>query len=490
VAGNQRATVPVIARMGLPARGRAKVPLAALLCLAFLRASAVASTQPSSPTYEIERIRIQGNVKTRDELIRRELAVRPGFRLSVDDPRFELSRYRLLSLGLFSSVRLRLERGRRRGSVVLVVDLVERGTIVLTDLFFGTSEATTAWGGLGVAERNLLGRGISLEGAFVLGADPDVERGELQQSYWLRLSAPRIGGKNLDLSASLLFVDGSEFFRRSGSSGDSDPSGFLSATYRRIGGSLGLGFVTGRHTRAQVDLRGEAIAADIPWATVRTLPDGRRKPIDFDTLSGNSALTVVSFTVERDTRTDPFLPDGGSLLTFVGDASTRLLGSSYSFVKLAASYRHFFQLPWRHVLSFELFGGVLFGEAPFFEKFFIGDYNDLVPSRALGLNFSTLPSRDLLGTSIEDKRYEEFAFRTSVEYSIPWFRGGQNFYAGDFFLNFGAILLASKEDLTRRDTGLGEAIPVDLTLDAGLRLDTRIGIFRLSIGNALGRIPF
>ena len=33
-------------------------------------------------------------------------------------------------------------------------------------------------------------------------------------------------------------------------------------------------------------------------------------------------------------------------------------------------------------------------------------------------------------------------------------------------------------------------MPIDLTADLGLRLDTYIGIFTLSIANGLGRIPF
>ena len=51
-------------------------------------------------------------------------------------------------------------------------------------------------------------------------------------------------------------------------------------------------------------------------------------------------------------------------------------------------------------------------------------------------------------------------------------------------------MLTSKEELRVRDQDLSASIPVDLTLNAGLRLDTYIGVFSLSIGNALGRIPF
>jgi outer membrane protein assembly factor BamA len=170
--------------------------------------------------------------------------------------------------------------------------------------------------------------------------------------------------------------------------------------------------------------------------------------------------------------------------------SSGVVGSTYDFVRLEASYQKFFPVPWGHIFSLQGRGGMLFGQAPFYERFFIGDYNDLVPGRALGLNFSTLPSRDVFGTAIDSKRYEEFAARVGVEYIIPWFRGGRYAYGGDFFFNVGLILLTSRRELKVRDRPLAEAIPVDMTVDAGLRLDTFIGIFRLSIGNFLGRIPF
>lgn len=462
----------------------------ALFVLCMPRVASGAQEADKSPTYLIESIEIKGNDKTHESLIRRQLVVKPGQLLSIDDVRFDRSRYRLLSLGAFSEVRLRLRRGKQRGYVVLVVEVVERGTIVLTDVFLGTSEATSVWGGIGLAERNFLGRGIDLEGAFVLGADPDVDRGQVQQSYWLHVGVPRPFNWPVDLSASFLYLSGNEFFRRSGPSDSAAPENFLSVLYRRIGAALGVGFDTGRYTRAQVEYRGEAVNSDLPWGAVRTMPDGSVGPIEFDIMHGNSFLSVVSFTIERDSRSDPVVPEYGSVLTFTGDASTPVLGSNYSYVKLVGSYRQYVSVPWKHVLAFDVFAGIVFGSAPFFEKFFIGDINDLVPSRALGLNFSTLPSRNFFNTSIDEKRYEDFAARTSVEYIIPWFRGGRTFYSGDFFFNVGLIFLASIDDLRMRDNGLGQSIPIDLTFDVGLRLDTRIGVFRFSVGNALGRIPF
>lgn len=453
-------------------------------------AVAAPAADAAVPRYVIEAIKIRGARKTKRYVIQRALQVRVGQRLSVDDPRFTASRYRVLALGFFSDVQLQLKKGSQRGRVVLVVRVTERGTILLTDLFLGVSEATAAWGGLGLAEKNFLGRGISLEAAFVLGADPVVERAQIQQAYWARVTAPRLAGGPIELSASFLYLRGSEFFRQSGPESSSSPSDFLSTPYRRIGGTLGMGFDIGRWVRMQVDYRGESLLADIPLGAVWRRPDGRSQPIAFDIERGDSVLSLLSASIEYDSRSDPVLPERGSLLRVGVDTSTRLLGSSYSYVKLTALYKRFIPLRWGHVVALGVLGGAIFGESPFFEQFFIGDLNDLVPGRSLGLNFSTLPSRDFFGTSIDSKRYEDLALRTSVEYIVPWFRGGRVAYSGDFFVRVGLLFLASKEDLVARDRPLAESIPVDLTIDAGLRLDTRIGIFRVSIGNGLGRIPF
>jgi outer membrane protein assembly factor BamA len=464
--------------------------LAVGVLAALSSAAAPAEEQISSPVYIIEAIQIRGNSKTEDYVIRRALRVLPGERLSVDDPRFELSRYRVLSLGFFSEVRLKLEKGSSRRKVILVVEVAERGTVILTELFLGTSEATKFWGGLGLAENNFLGRGISVEGAFVLGTDPEVERGRVQQSYRLRAGKRQIGNTPFGLYGSFVYLDGSDFFRRSGLESSSDPNDFLSIRYRRIGASVGTGFHLGRYTRMYVDYRGEAVQSDVPTGAVRQDPRGGGQPIAFGISDGTSVLSLLGLTVERDTRSDPVLPQKGSLLSVSGEFSSGILGSNYDYFKLSARYDVFFPVRWGHVISVQLRGGGVFGPAPFFEKFFIGDFNGLVPGRSLGLNFSTLPSRDFFGTSIDSKRYEEIALRTATEYIIPWFRGGKFAYGGDFFINVGLILLTSRAELRLRDRPLSESIPVDLTFDLGLRLDTRIGVFRFSLGNALGRIPF
>ena len=97
-----------------------------------------------------------------------------GAAVDASDPRVEAVRYRLLALGYFLDVRLSVTRGASRGGVVLVVEVEERGTIVINELFPSTSAATAFWGGADVSETNFLGRGINLGGGFVASTTPVV----------------------------------------------------------------------------------------------------------------------------------------------------------------------------------------------------------------------------------------------------------------------------------------------------------------------------
>ena len=61
-------------------------------------------------------------------------------------------------------------------------------------------------------------------------------------------------------------------------------------------------------------------------------------------------------------------------------------------------------------------------------------------------------------------------------------------YGGDLFFGVGLWGLGEAADLRARDASLGDSIPIDLYADAGLRIDTDLGIFELTISNALGRL--
>jgi hypothetical protein len=166
--------------------------------------------------------------------------------------------------------------------------------------------------------------------------------------------------------------------------------------------------------------------------------------------------------------------------------------SDYEYVRLTAGLQHYFRLPWRHVFGVDLFAGMVVGDAPFFEQFYIGDLSALVPDRLLDLSFESRGSPNFLGTVVGEMRYEPLAARAAVEYAVPLHRSERLVYKIDFFTGLGVFVLGELEDfrLARSGySGLARA-PLDLTFDAGFRVDTEIGEFVLSISNLTALVPF
>jgi hypothetical protein len=189
---------------------------------------------------------VRGNRKTRTDLILREVALSPGDTVTADDARVARACLRLLALGYFLDARLSMVKGERRGGAVLVIEVEERGTIILNAIYLGTSEATDVWGGLDVSERNFLDRGLTLGAGFVSSTRPKVAGSEPALAFSLRMAGPpRLHG--LLLSGSAIFSQGSEFFRTTGAADQPDPKDFVALNVRRAGGVLGVGAVLSRN---------------------------------------------------------------------------------------------------------------------------------------------------------------------------------------------------------------------------------------------------
>jgi outer membrane protein insertion porin family len=482
------------AAQAVPAPTRAATPVVETSTLDSSSPQEEAEPFPASnfgPRYTLERIEIRGNQKTEGRLIAGEIGLETGDELWASDPRVEAARIRLLSLGYFLNVHLALERGLRRGGAVLIVEVEERGTIILNALYLGSSAATAFWGGLDLAENNLLGRGISLGGGFVASTRPTVQGASPSLAARLRTLVPPLGDTGIMLTASALASAGSEFFRVRGPSDSAEPANFVALRLRRVGGVVGIGRTLTTNTRAFLDFREEGVSAAIPPAATLAsrAPALADETPDFGAQSGFSRIGSLTATLDFDTRSDPLVPRAGTHAALSAEASSADLGSSYHFVKLLFQ-GSFYRPVWRrHVVGFHLFTGAIFGSAPIFDRFFVGDLDLFLPPRALGLNFSTQPSRNWLGTAISTHRYDDYAARVLFEYSIPLWRRHRLIYSGDAFAAAGAFGMASRDLGDILESRLS-AWPISLTADVGFRLDTYIGVFTLSFANAFGRLPF
>jgi outer membrane protein assembly factor BamA len=451
-------------------------PLLPLLALALLDATEAAAPAPApSPPpaeetaarrYPIERIEIRGLTQTRVEEVRRHLLVAEGDIL--DPERVILSRLRLLQLGWFSRVETRVERGSERGRVVLVFQVVERNTLVVTDLVFGSTGPQPIYGGLGLSQQNFLGRGLGLSGALVYGGSPE-GRPEDPDRFTIRAGffAPDlvVGRRRLVFGISGLFLRGEEL-----ACGDPDCDAFSDdfgraprTRYQRAGGEVTFGVRPGPFERLLASYRFERVHA---WRPGDGAGDAGPPIID-----GWSSIAAVTGAYEIDTRDDFFFPREGfrglAQVTFASE----LFGGDYEYSRYLLQFETAYGL-FGQPLRLQAALGATQGDAPFFDRFYAADFSyfALGPAlgRALELNFST------------DSRYDAFLGIAGLEYGVPlWARGG--------FFHRGYLALGVRGVWSSATLGGGRTdySRVPISGDVALRLDTPVGTFNASLGYAL-----
>lgn len=447
--------------------------------------------------YTLDAVEIRGNTKTRSRVVLRYLPFSPGDLLDVDDPKLISARYRLLLTGFFRDVQFSLRKGTEPGHVVLVIGVTERNTIVVTQLWMGlgadadsggNARPLTAYGGMGLAETNLAGTGITLGTALGLA--------DHQLAWRVNFLDPAFMGSAFKLDAEFLFNDAEDYFGNSGvrhfGAGTSVFRDFAVVDYTRFGGRVGLGLDTSLTTQLWVHYRLESVEARVPQAAEHDRSGYQaREPIDFSVNPGKSLLSTVSATFRYDTRDQPFLPRRGWLAQATGEIGLAPLGSDYDFQRFEVRAAHWFTLPWKHIVEVRAIAGAIAGYSPFFEQYYINDFSELRSPRVLGLNFDRRPPPNFLNTSISEVRRGQYAAEVGAEYRIPLYVGHRSVYGIDLFSRVGLYGLVAQSDLTdppKGWSGLGR-IPLDLTFNLGFKLDTAAGAFSFAFSNVLGFVP-
>jgi hypothetical protein len=415
---------------------------------------AAAEDDPSfGPLVSIERIDVVGRLFTAERLVRRALLFAEGDRLRSGDPRFRRSRFRVLALGYFVDVKLSLGKGRLPGQVVVTVEVWERGTFLLDSVFLGASEWSPTWVGADAGDANFLGTGLTVSAAVVYAAAADPEDARDQWAARLRYGDPSVLGSPLALRAQALYNRASEpgFFSGPG-------AGTLN--YTRAGGSLGMSWDATRRLTLLADLRGERVQGEGVDATF---------------------LASAAVGAEVDTRVDPVLPEAGNLFRLAVEAAPP--GLDFEFAVVRGRVRHWFSLRGGHTFMVGAGGALLLGDPPSFDWLYASDLDRLLPRRPLGLGVSARAPFDLLGQNQGDPYVGRWGGLVEGEYRYRWFRRKRHIYGGDLFVGAGVYTLGGEIG------GVPERRALDLTFDVGVRLDTEVGIFELSLANALGRVP-
>ena len=315
------------------------------------------------PKVFVERIDIEGNVRTLDRVIRREFRLVEGDAFNA--AKLRRSRERIQNLGFFRTVEMSTAEGSAPDKTVVTVEVEEQST---GNLSFGAGFSTQAGllGTVGIRERNLLGRGQDLRLNLTLSGD----RSQIDLSF----TEPYFLERNLSA--------GFDLFR---TVTERDESSFDD---ERIGGSLRAGYALTEHWRQSWRYTLER----------RKISDVGSPSLAIQQSEGTSVRSSVTHEVSYDTRDNRFDPHEGMRL--FTENTVAGLGGGVKFVKNRAGADYFYPVTDTWTIGVMGEGGHIFGigeDTRILDRFLIGGSGSLRGFQFAGVGPRDLQTNDALG---------------------------------------------------------------------------------------------
>ena len=390
----------------------------------------------------VNKIRITGNLKTKDVVIRRELRLLPGEQF--DGAKLKKSKERLYNLGYFEEVTFDTVPTGAPNQRDLVVDVKEAKT---GEFSFGGgfSSVDRVIGFVEIAQRNfdLLnwptftggGQDLRLRGQF----------GSVRRDYELSFTEPWVFGRP--------YIFGFDVYNqtrlRSGSSG-------FAYDEERQGGDLRLGKEFTDEFRGDLVYRLESVdISDVP----------SNASADFRAEQGENTVSSLLFGLTYDTRDNRFNPTQGMVLAGTAENAGGLLGQDKDFYKLTTSNAWYWTQLERLLLEVRLRAGWTDAfddtpRVPIYERFFVGGTNSV-----RGYEERDIGPRDPSGDTIGGNAMAI----ANVEYTFPVIEN----LKGAVFYDVGNAW-AKASDFASGDWRSGAGL--------GVRVKTPIGPVRLDFG--------
>jgi outer membrane protein insertion porin family len=319
------------------------------------------------PRVYVERIEIIGNVRTLDEVIRREFRLAEGdaYNLAL----LRRSEQRVRNLGYFESVNVRTARGSAPDRVVIVTEVAETST---GELSFGAgfSTADGPLGDIRLSERNLLGRGQSVTANFTISGR--------RQDIVLSFTEPWFLGR--EIAAGIDLFRTKTDFQSESNFDEVNTGGTLRASYP-LTERLRHGV---RYTLRQDEI--ESVSNDASVFIQRE--------------EGSRITSLVGQTLTYDVRDVRFLPSEGYILRFDQDLAG--LGGDNAFLRHELRGDFYYAFFPNVVLNLGGGGGYIFGldeDVTLANRFFVGGQS-LRGFRVAGIGPRDTDTEDALGGNL------------------------------------------------------------------------------------------
>ena len=398
------------------------------------------------PRVYVERININGNVRTLDHVIRREVRVLEGD--AYNKILINRSRARIRGLGYFKEVEITEEPGTSPDKTVLNVDVEEQSTGELS-IGAGFSSTDNFITDFSISERNLLGRGQFLRLRVTLSGR--------RQQVDIRFTEPYFLNRRLAAGFDI-FKTTTDF---------SDESGFETDS---VGFGLRAGFplteftsANVRYTLRQDDIQVSDALCDSGIISIRVCAQ-----------RGEDITSVVGYTVATDRRNDPIEPTRGWRASFTQDIAG--LGGDVKYLRNEGQAAWYYGIWEDVVFSVQGTGGYIMGlgddDVRLNDRFFKGG-NSFRGFDVSGIGPRDLRTQDALGGNI-------YAIGT-VELRFPVGLPEEFGIRGALFTEFGTL-----GELDSSDQGPFIADDLSLRASAGVSIfwDSPFGPVRLDFANA------
>lgn len=384
----------------------------------------------------LEKIVIEGNDKTKEKVITREINIEPGDLFNFETARKSLQN--IYNLGFFEDVNMKLEPGTEEDSIILVIKVIEKNTGKF-GIGAGYNSEEGLMGFTSYEENNLFGGGQKIQAKVELGG---------RTTYKLSFLEPWLG----DTPTSFGF----EAYDTIKHKEDKEEEVIL-AEYdeERLGGRLIIGRKISDSVKLGLEFKVERVTHDLISGTL---------PEDTDEGLTNSLVPTFSY----DTRDNVFEPTSGWYHSFSLEKAGGFLGGDYDFTKYNLTLRAYISTQFiedivdigsikkitdnlsKGVLALRAMGGMADTDLPSFAAYQVGGMNTV-----RGYDF---------GEFSGDK-----SLVFNVEYRFPLAE------------NFQAVLFADwgqawdyEESIDFEDLKFGRGV--------GIRFDTPLGPIRLDYG--------
>lgn len=403
----------------------------------------------------VERVNISGNTRTKDKVIRRELAVAPGE--LYNSVLVDASKQRLLGLNYFERVEsYPSETGvAGRKDLNMVVEEKRTGSFNFGAGFSSVDNL------IGFAEVQQSNFDITRPWSFTGGGQrfrARIQVGTQRQDFTISLTEPYF----LDYKLSL----GGEAFYRSAT--------YVSSVYaqRNAGFALTMRQPLGTYTSWQLGYRIEEVG-------IFNVADSASQEIQDE--AGNYLKSSLTARISYDTRDNLFLTRKGRRIDFSVYGAGGPLGGDVQIYGVDLEASQYFKLPWDTVFllngeigAVDSFGG---GGVPIFDRLYLGGAFDM-----RGFSYRDVGPKDEDGEPIGGRTLA----RLTAEYTFPIIerlRGAIFYDVG--FVNAGAYQFGGN---INSDVGIG--VRIDLPIGIPIRLDYGIPMQADQYNNSSGRFNF